>query len=74
MKLFIQILALLSTILFLLAGFLLLNIESQSGTSIAEKFYNYVGIMSFGSAIFTGGLLIVLAEKVGEKKWKLVKL
>ena len=65
MKLFIQSLAILSTILFLIAGFKLLGIESQSGNSIAESFYNYVGIMSFGSAIFTGGLLIVLAEKVG---------
>jgi len=68
MKLFIQVLAILSTILFLVAGFLLLNIESQSGTSIAENFYHYVGIISFGLAIFTGGLLIVLAEKVGEKQ------
>ena len=65
MKLFIQSLAILSTILFLIAGFKLLGIESQSGNSIAESFYNYVGIMSFGPAIFTGGLLIVLAEKVG---------
>ena len=65
MKLFIQSLALLSTFLFLIAGFKLIGIESQSGNSIAESFYNYVGIMSFGSAIFTGGLLIVLAEKVG---------
>jgi len=65
MKLFIQSLAILSTILFLIAGFKLIGIESQSGNSIAESFYNYVGIMSFGSAIFTGGLLIVLAEKVG---------
>ena len=74
MKLFIQILALLSTILFLVAGFLLLNIESVSGKSVAESFYHYVGFMSFGSAIFSGGLLIVLAEKVGEKSWKIVKL
>lgn len=66
MKYFIQILALLSTTLFLVAGFLLVNIESQSGNSIAESFYHYVGIMSFGFSIFTGGLLIVLAEKVGE--------
>jgi len=68
MKLFIQILALLSTILFLVAGFLLLSIESQSGKSVAESFYHYVGIMSFGSAIFTGGLLIVLAEKLVPNK------
>lgn len=68
MKIFIQALALLSTALFLIAGFLLFNIESQSGNSIAEAFYNYVGIMSFGCSIFTGGLLIVLAEKVGENK------
>ena len=66
MKHFIQVLALLSTVIFLLAGFLLFNIESQSGNSVAEAFYNYVGIMSFGFSIFTGGLLIVLAEKVGE--------
>jgi hypothetical protein len=64
MKLFLQILALLSTILFLIAGFLLLNIESVSGDSIAESFYHYVGIMSFGFSIFTGGLLIALAEKL----------
>ena len=64
MKLFLQLLALLSTILFLVAGFLLFSIKSASGDSIAEIFYNYVGIMSFGFSIFTGGLLIALAEKL----------
>ena len=73
MKKFIQILAILSTIIFLIAGFLLFNIESQSGNSIAEAFYNYVGVMSFGFSIFTGGLLIVLAEKVGENVWKVIR-
>lgn len=74
MKLFIQICALLSTVLFLTAGFLLFSIESESGKSIAEAFYHYVGIMSFGFSIFTGGLLIALAEKVGEHKWNPIRL
>lgn len=65
MKMFIQFLALLSTATFIVAGFLLLSIESVSGKSIAESFYHYVGVMSFGSGIFSGGILIVLAEKVG---------
>ena len=64
MKLFIQFLALLSTTIFLVAGFLLLSIESVSGKSVAETFYHYIGIMSFGFSIFTGGLLITLAEKL----------
>ena len=73
MKLFIQVLALLSTSLFLVAGFLLLGIESKSGESVAEVFYHYIGVISFGFSVFTGGLLIALAEKVGGKQWNPIR-
>lgn len=65
MKLFLQVMGICSAVLFLLAGFLLLGIKSISGDSIAESFYHYVGFMSFGFALLSGGLLIALAEKVG---------
>lgn len=69
MKLFLQLMGMCSTILFLIAGFQLINISSVSGNSIAESFYHGVGWMSFAFALFSGGLLIGYAEKIkGEYK------
>jgi len=68
MKLFIQSLGVCSTILFLLAGFKLLLINSISGDSIVESYYHCIGVMSFGFALLSGGLLISLAEKIEVSK------
>jgi len=53
-----------SAILFLVAGFSLLNIKSVSGDSIAESYYHGIAFLSFGFCLFSGGILIALAEKV----------
>jgi len=63
MKLFLQVIAISSTILFIIAGFKLTNIHSVSGDSIAEVYYSGVGFMSFAFSLFSGGLLIALAER-----------
>jgi len=63
MKTFLQIVGVFSAILFLVAGFLLLDIKSVSGDSIAESFYHGVGWMSFGFGLLSGGLLIGFSEK-----------
>jgi hypothetical protein len=63
MKQFLRIIGICSAILFIIAGFLLLDIKSVSGDSIAESFYHGVGWMSFGFGLLSGGLLIGLSEK-----------
>lgn len=55
-----------STLLFLVAGFKLISIQSVSGNSIAESFYHGIGWMSFAFALFSGGLLFGFAEKFPE--------
>ena len=47
MRLFMGIVA---AILFALAGYLMVTIESEAGNTVAEAFYNAVGVLSFGLA------------------------
>ena len=57
MKEYLKYASIISAIVFAIAGIMLLQIKTVSGTSVAEQYYHYVGIMSFGMGIFSSGIL-----------------
>jgi hypothetical protein len=57
MALFKLIAVVLTAAVFLYAGFLMLEIESEAGNTVAEAFYNAMGVFSLAMA----GLTIVAA-------------
>jgi len=66
MKDYLRYASFISAIVFAIAGIMLLQIETVSGTSVAEQYYHYVGIMSFGMGIFTSGILGALQSLLPE--------
>lgn len=64
MKHNIQLMGVLSAILFFIAGIKLIGISAEYS---AQSFYHGIGWMSFGFALLSGGLLIGLAGKFDGK-------
>ncbi len=66
-KLILWIAGFLSSLVCIGAGYDMTSIRSVAGTSVAEAYYNSVGVFVIGIGLFVGPLLWGIASLIGKK-------